>query len=321
MGIRTGIASLLLAGTAMSVAQAEQASNVPEAAAKYASYQAFTDEVGPRSFRSADEIYSAVDGFAGYSSEDLTTGWIAFSALVASQDPEFRRSVRDIESYYGREAAIRSFTRGGGYARSLDGGNRAFNAAASTAEQDVERLNASARLMFDQYYSLQQYGWAKALIRNKDARVASIRRAQTTGRRAEQEWVTSLSLPLENIVATSTQGLALDEAASRVASSVRVPRFVMPASATHSRTIREEAVPLANNVTAIAALHVINAAVPGQMLAGSSMYERVVVRGCMNIQVDSLPSCVQGARADSDLTHCISRHPLGGVAECIGKTL
>ena len=57
------------------------------------------------SFSSADDIEESLTNLGGQNvAEKLSSGWIAYSALVASQDPQFRSAVRDIEGFYGRTA-------------------------------------------------------------------------------------------------------------------------------------------------------------------------------------------------------------------------
>ncbi|OYW84249.1 MAG: hypothetical protein B7Z22_11010 [Hyphomonas sp. 32-62-5] len=122
--LRVFAAVLAVAGLAGgSIAQAKDP--VSEKAAVYMTYQSDADEVGEKPFKSSGDIDAALATLGSYNADQLTRGWISYSALVASQDPDFRANVRDIEAFYGRDRVVNSFASGGGYARSLKGGDDA----------------------------------------------------------------------------------------------------------------------------------------------------------------------------------------------------
>ena len=76
-----------------------------ESAAVYATYQSEVTDVKTKPLSSAGDIDHALNSLGGHNPDQLSKGWISYSALIASQDPEYRAAVRDIADFYGRDAS------------------------------------------------------------------------------------------------------------------------------------------------------------------------------------------------------------------------
>ena len=111
------VAALVCGFGLSSGASAQNADPISESAAVYMMYQSDAEDVAAKPFKDVGDIDSALNTLGAYNADQLTRGWMAYSALVASQDPEFSATVRDIEAFYGREPVMRSFAAGNGYAR------------------------------------------------------------------------------------------------------------------------------------------------------------------------------------------------------------
>ena len=135
----SGVIAALVCGLGLTGgATAQAADPISENAAVYMTYQSDSTKVADKPFKSAGDIDSALDTMGAYNADQLTRGWMAYSALIASQDREFASTVRDIESYYGREAVMKSFAAGNSYARSLKGGDDAVGQSAEGQRFDPD---------------------------------------------------------------------------------------------------------------------------------------------------------------------------------------
>ena len=113
---------------------------ISKSAAVYATYQSEVTDVKTKPLGSASDIDHALNSLGGHNPDQLSQGWISYSALIASQDPEYRAAVRDIADFYGREAMMNGLANDVRYARTLNGGDTAVSAALAATEADSRRL-------------------------------------------------------------------------------------------------------------------------------------------------------------------------------------
>ena len=104
---------------------------VQAAAAAYAEYQGEVTTISSAPLKDAGELDRALNTFGGQNADQLSSGWISYSALIASQNKEFATAVRDIDGYYGRERVMTGMRNDVGYARTLKGGDKALAQAMS----------------------------------------------------------------------------------------------------------------------------------------------------------------------------------------------
>ena len=183
------IAGLTLQATAQLVtpaphqvaATAPQTDPLARAAALYATYQGEVTDVKSNGFSSASDIEDSLNNLGGHNPEQLTQGWMAYSALVAAQNPEFRAAVLDIEGYYGRDMLMTGMQNDVRYARTLSGGNSAVNQALTAVKADSSRLIGAAAFVKEQAYSLQGSGWAKGRLGNSKAKATNLFASTQTG--------------------------------------------------------------------------------------------------------------------------------------------
>ncbi|MCD8491806.1 MAG: hypothetical protein LRY51_07825, partial [Geovibrio sp.] len=63
---------------------------ISSSAAVYATYQSEVTDVKAKPLGSANDIDNALNSLGGHNPDQLSKGWISYSALIASQDPEYR---------------------------------------------------------------------------------------------------------------------------------------------------------------------------------------------------------------------------------------
>lgn len=305
--------SLLAASLALASTAAAQATDkVADSAAVYMTYQTDADDVAAKPFKSTTDIDNALKALGGYNADQLTTGWIAYSAMIAAQDPEFRATVRDLEAFYGRDAMVNGFAKGGRYARSLGGGDNAVGAAIDATDKDVTRLYSAGAIVKEQGYSLQGYGWAKSRIRNGNSRAANVKVLQGQNKLADSGLVAALT-------GTASPGVSLQpasgvtEGVTTVASAVRLPQI----SALQRRKAKFGREGVADQIATLAALRIMGTTNIDQTKLSAAMLDPSV-QSCMKMQNLQLQGCVAGVGQEFELPHCISQHALTEIGDCLG---
>jgi hypothetical protein len=315
----SGVIAAVLCGLGLSTgASAQKADPISENAAVYMTYQSDAEDVAAKPFKNAADLDSALGTLGGYNADQLTRGWMAYSALIASQDPEFSATVREIEAFYGREPVMKSFAAGNGYARSFAGGDNAVGAAIAVTDSDLPRLYSSAATIKEQGYSLQGYGWAKSRIRNGSQRADTVKVLQGKGVVADNMLVSALtnSAPLSG----ETKAGVINAAATAedVAGAVRLPAFLTSGFTGKREKVKFGKEAVANQIASLAAMRIIGAGAVDQTRLSKVMMEPAV-QSCLKMQNLQLQGCVAGVGQEFELPHCISQHTLTEVADCLGS--
>lgn len=289
------------------------------AAAIYATYHGVVTDVKTTGFNSAGDIDSALTNLGGHNSEQLAQGWLSYSALVASQDPEFRAAVRDIEGYYGRETLMRGLNNDVRYARSLNGGNSAVGASLSAINADSRRLIGAAAYVKEQAYTLQGAGWAKGRVGNSGAKADGLMASSQTGIPARSALVTALSSPEINSVlaqAGSTGSPSVWENVTSAANTITPPPSV--AALTSKSRIKRGREPIADRIATLAAYRIIGSDQTSIGGMRSVMRDRNTSRCIYTAQLN-LQQCVAAAHKHFEVPFCIGEHALADVGKCIGE--
>jgi hypothetical protein len=306
----------VLAGLGLSAAAAGQAIDpVSQKAAVYMTYQSDVEEIGDTPFRSVDDVNNALTTLGGHNADQLTRGWISYSALIASQDPEFRTAVRNAEAYFGREEAISTFASSTSYARRLDGGNSAVGTALKATEQDLPRVYAAADRIWEQGYTLQGFGWGKALIRDHSARTSLLSITQARGHTASDFILAALIAPQADAAEREASVEAAAAVTGNIARAVRLPTFLAGnrVAAQPSGPSQERA---ANLIASVAAMRIVGAGDDHRTALENTSLDPIM-RMCIEREQGALKNCVGSMRTESDIPQCISKHALTGVAGCI----
>ncbi|MBY9065290.1 hypothetical protein K1X12_00175 [Hyphomonas sp. WL0036] len=317
--VRAFAAVLAVAGLAgVSIAQSKDP--VSEKAAVYMTYQSDADEVGGSPFKNSGDIDDALATLGSYNADQLTRGWISYSAMVASQDPDFRANVRDIEAFYGRDRVVNSFANGGGYARSLKGGDDAVGSAIAVTDEDLAKIYSSAAVVKEQGYSLQGYGWAKSRIRDGNKRADNLKLMQGKGQTADNLILAALAAPNGATPISDTNAASVTAAvatASDVATAVRLPAFLSTGFTGGKKKVKFGKEPVANQIASVAALRILGADGVDEAKLSRVMLEPSV-QSCMKMQNLQLQGCVAGVGQEFEVPHCISQHALAEIADCLG---
>ncbi|MEM1146223.1 MAG: hypothetical protein AAGA72_02790 [Pseudomonadota bacterium] len=300
-------------------ATAQKADPLARAAALYATYQGDVTDVKTNGFSSANDIADSLSNLGGHNPDQLTQGWMAYSALVAAQNPEFRAAVLDIEGYYGRDMLMTGMQNDVRYARTLNGGNAAVNQALTAVDADSRRLIGAGAYVKEQAYSLQGYSWGKGRAHNAKAQANSLFASSQSGLPARGTMVQAMQSPEITTVleqAGRSGASSVWESVTGAASTIRVPSAV--ASFGQTQRIARGKEPIADQITTLAAYRILNAdpSVAGSMR--QAMSERGT-KGCFNMANLMLQQCVAAAHQHYEIPFCIGEHAIADIGVCIGQ--
>ena len=119
-----------------------------------------------RDFKSQDDIINASTDLGTHNAEHLASGWLAYSALLASQTAEFQSEVIKADAYFGRSQFLTIMNSEITYAMKLGGAQDALNNALDVSKADSRRLTRIGKSLSSQSgLPLQSLGWAKAKLR------------------------------------------------------------------------------------------------------------------------------------------------------------
>ena len=272
-------------------------------------------------FSSAKDIDHALNSLGGHNPDQLSKGWISYSALIASQDPEYRAAVRDIESFYGSDALLTGLKNDVRYARQLSGGDNAVSLSLAATEADSQRLSATAAYVKEQAYSLQGSGWAKAKIGNSGAKATRLNSIQTVGTPARGQLISAFSAAdIDSVLAGAgrTGAPSLWDNVSGAADAVRFPAAVTSGlGLSKKKRVKFGKEPVADQIATLAAYRILGQTAASSSQVNSAMAERET-RGCLNMANLNLQQCVAAANQQYEVPFCIGEHALADVGQCIG---
>ena len=324
--LAVGLASTSFAQTATPEAQSAAAtaspakrSVIPSAAATYATFQGDIGEIGAKPLSSQAEIEQKLDALGGPNPGKLTNGWMSYSALVAAQNREFAASVRDIDSYYGRERLLAALEKNPAYVTQLDGGDKALQSALAAAKADSRRMASAAAFMESQESSLQNKSWVKERIRDGKDRADKLLSMSYSGR--------PVSASARELFAGDGVGAMLENAGSPGATSVWDRASILvsnaPGSALTSFTgpkyqVNPSRTETANHMASLAAYEIVGQADASQKGVQNAMNDRKA-EDCFDFAQLQLRGCVAGQSDHYGLQACLRQHAISDVGACVGE--
>ena len=289
------------------------------AAAVYATYNGDVTDVKSAGFQSARDIDRSLSSLGGHNPDQLSQGWMAYSALVAAQNPEFRAAVLDIEGYYGRDVFVTGLKNDPRYARTLNGGNKAVASSLTAVKADSQRLLGAAAYVKEQAYSLQGTGWAKGRVGNSSAKADSLLASTRTGIPARNSMLLAMSSPdIDSVLvqAGKSGSPSVWDNVTSAASVIRVPNIASNLGG-NARIARGKE-PIADRITTLAAFRIIGSDPSSTQSVQVAMKDRETA-GCLNMANLNLQQCVAAAHNHYEVPFCIGEHALSDVGKCIGK--
>ena len=290
---------------------------LPSSAATYADYQAKVSGIMTKELGSAKELEAAIDTFGAPNVSQLSSGWVSYSGILAAQNQDFVKEVRNIDNYYGRERLMLGLERDLGYARTLKGGEQALQTVLAANAKDGGRLSSAGAFVKEQSYKLQKVGWGKERVKNPDSILKSMKvSTQATkpvtdavqkifsGPDLDAMLTTVAASPASNeslwdkfsVIAVNAPGKALGTVS---------PVTVAPADLKVAPHFNGTA----NRMITLAALHAIDAEKTNGEQVKATMADPMS-RQCLEEAQQYLYGCVSTAYTRYELTFCLARHGL-----------
>jgi len=133
---------------------------VGQYARHYRDYRRDIDELSRMSFTSRDEVQDAYHLIMDYDASELTRGWFAHQALVASRAPGFMDMVRLTAQQRGQADFFADAQRDSSYLWALSSNTAAINFVLDGLYQDAREARAVGQVLSDRAYAYmdQRYG-------------------------------------------------------------------------------------------------------------------------------------------------------------------
>lgn len=315
-------ATLALALAAPAFAQNASPRLLPSAAAAYGEYQSEVSTIQAAPLKSAAELDKALDKFGAQNADQLSSGWVSYSAMVAAQDKEFAAAVRDIDSYYGRDRVMTGMKNDVGYARTLKGGEAALQSALAVNSKDAGRISSAAAFVKKQAYDLQNVAWGKARMPDAKGAATKLKVNAKTVKPVTDAAQKLFAGPDLSLVLASAQGQSQNASvwdkisvftASAPASALST---LVPGSGSSSALkVDPKREGTANRIVTLAAFHVLEADATNKDEVKAAMNDKPTFE-CIDWSQLQLQACVSAAYTRADLSFCLAEHAIGDAGQC-----
>ena len=306
--------------TGQNTAEAKQPSVIPQAAATYATFQGDIGEVSNNRFENQSQIEQSLQQLGGHNPDQLTGGWMSYSALVAAQNREFAASIHDIDAYYGRDRLLAALEKNPAYVTKLPGGEKALQAALSAAKADERRMASAAAFLQSQEAYLQNQDWIQQRIRDGKQRADALLSMSYSGR--------PVSSSASQLFSGDNVGNLLQNAGTNGATSVWDRASILvsnaPGSALSSITsgrtysVSPGRTETTNHMASLAAYEIIGEATSSHTGVRQAMSDRKA-KDCFDFAQIQLRGCVAGQSSHYGLQACLREHAISDVGECVGE--
>lgn len=301
-------------------------------------YGSFHSDVGSydRIFQSQDDIIKASTELGTHNAEKLASGWLAYSALLASQNSQFADEVRKADAYFGRSEFIQIMNADLTYAMKLDGSQDALNKALDASKADSKRLTRIGKsLAIQSGNTLQALGWAKAKLRgDRKAFVKELEDASKEGRPifADMQTLFDVSSLNEAIIRADTLSgksslwdnlLTTD---TQTETEFKLPTFDGTGFTTFTPFSRRKPKYdfLNGRITTLAALRILNETDELSPELTRALTDKEVTGGvsltsCLKMSQLQYFTCVEGNQFVYERAFCIGEHAVTDVGRCLDK--
>lgn len=238
---------------------------------------------------------------ASHDPSTLSSGWVAYAALVAADTPEFAASIQErIATPEQKEAFLEQMRLDPRSLRNLSGADEALDAVMQMAASDASKINEVGQIYMDRGYSMQNVGWAKQKLSEGMSRVYAAREFAST---RQPTMTTALPASLEAGVQRPGLSDTVEEWQASWAAVEAVP------------AINPRATPIMDRVLVLAARYSVG-----------GLNERMVEvyaksdqsRRCLNMAKLMFDQCMAATRTAYEEAFCIGKHGLNDVSGCVG---
>jgi len=291
---------------------------LPTTAAAYADYQGKVTAVMSNKFGSAKDLDNALETFGAPNVDQLSSSWVSYSGILAAQNPEFVKEVRNIDQYYGRERLMLGLQRDLGYAKTLKGGADAMQTVLAANSRDAARVSSAGAFVREQSYTLQKVTWGKEDMRKKkDGVVSSLRSASKTSKNVDDAVQKLFAGPdlnamLASFAASPTGSESLWDKVQVFTASAPGKAFssVAPVTVAQNQlTVVPEFQGTVNRMVTLGALHAIDADQSAGEQVKATMADPTTTQ-CLEAAQMEMFGCLSAVASRSDQAFCLARYGL-----------
>jgi len=295
-------------------APAAEDSALREAAGDYAAYHSVIADLRDAPIGSGADLDNAMDSLTAFYSEDrLVRAWIAYTAMIAAQHPEYLDDVRELADYYGPEAAMSGLMYDPSYATSFANSADAQDSVVDAIETDTAHMRDVSERFRAAAYDLQSSSWANRRARDREDRLSAIQHASERRISLDDATLADLDariaagLPASELFSTDAE---LDAAAS--------------ASPQLSLTVGQQQInpdrARIGRILSVAALEDLSADPARSREVIDALLSDPVVERCLAWVNLDLQQCVAAGHFKYEDSFCIAEHALLDVSRCIGAS-
>lgn len=288
-------------------------------------YGAFQNDVSSikQNLESNADIENAMSTLGSHNHEKLASGWLSYSALLASESEAFQKGVKDTADYHGRDRLMLGMQNSPAYTLSLKGADDAMSRALGASKADGRRLDRIGENIKAQAYSLQSLGWAKAKLKGQPSDHAqTLRLAALNGRPQPMEMQTLFEGPqLDEVITSVTQLGSMTSFWDRV--STTGPGFRLPTLSTiqsptfsNAYAVKSQRRNSAGNIATLAALRILGETGTETNYVSSALND-AQTQSCFEEAHMNLLQCVSASRNVYERPFCIGVHALKEVGSCL----
>ncbi|NWG72114.1 MAG: hypothetical protein HXY23_10970 [Parvularculaceae bacterium] len=273
-----------------------------------AGYIAFREDVAAieaKPFTSAEVTREAHRRLSTHDARALSSGWVAYAALVAADTPSFRDAIGDeikgakFNGLKGRDALFAQMAQDPYYVRRLKGVQEAVDKVMAMTAADAARFSALGEAFKAQAYAMQKTKWGVAKLSPPPARLED---ADAYG---ASRGATSSDLP-----ATTDKGVTQPMLAN--ASGAWSPDW---GKSSPGRVNGENAEVIMTRVLNLAARYSADG-MNGKLVDVYAKNDRS--DSCLSMARLTLRQCIAATRAPYEEAFCIGEHALNDVSACLG---
>jgi hypothetical protein len=288
----------------------QDSSALRDEASSYAAYHSVIADLRDAPIGSAADLDNAMDTLSSFYSEDrLVRAWIAYTAMIAAQHPEYLDDVRELADYYGPEAAMSGLMFDPAFATSFENSGDAQTSVVDALERDTAQIREVAERYRNAAYDLQSARWANVRARDRESRLAAIEQA------AERN--IALDSDVQNRIGSGVAASELFENAARdQASTFMAPQLSLTVGETASDPDRQRL----GRILSVAALEDLSADPARSREVIDALLSDPVVERCLAWVRLDLQQCVAAGHFKYEDSFCIAEHALLDVSRCIGAS-
>ena len=314
-GLAGVIAVAIGAGTLTGAAYADSLDNpeitaLEETAADYIRYREDVAAIEATPFDNAAATRDAHKRLAAHDSKGLSSGWVAYAALVAADTPEFAEALQDEvnskkkygkRKLRGKDAFFAKLAEDPSYPRKMDGAQAAIDRVLTMTAQDARRFTTLGEAFKTQAYAMQKTKWGKKRIAASSKRIGE----------ATQYASSRPSAALPAMEPSTDDGVTMPS----LASVDETWAYDWGADSASGRMSDAKAQAVIDRVLNLAARY----AVGGMNEKIVEVYSKNTKSDrCLSMAKLTLTQCIAATRTPYEEAFCLGEHGLNDIGSCIG---